>query len=73
MATVEVKPAAIWGLVVSWLTWFVNQLLVLAWVGVALGLFGWVAGEYGFNIPFLSAANPATWIYAAGILYLIRR
>lgn len=73
MATVELKPAALWALVMSWVIWFVNQLLQLAWVGVGLGLFVWVAGEYGFRIPYLYvAANPATWIYAAGILWLLR-
>lgn len=74
MATVEVKPGAIWGLVISWITWFVHQLLQLAWIGVAVGLFVWIAGEYGFRIPYLYvSASPAVWIYAAGILYLLRK
>lgn len=69
----DIKPGELWSVVMSWVNWFVSQLLQLAWIGIALGLFVWVAGEYGFRVPFLRPTPPATWIYAAGILYLLRR
>lgn len=74
MATVDLKPGAIWSLIQSWIGWLAGQLLWLAWVGMAVSLFVWVATEYGFRIPFLYApGSPTTWIYAAGVYYLIRK